>query len=90
MKDKALMYITGAADGSLRDDLSLLDRCAVFHYGKVLVYDSALEVLGTVNASMFSQMFETVVGGRTRDCICTLKEIVIQGWELGQFITDFI
>ena len=34
--------------------------------------------------------FNAVVEGRTRDCICSLEEIVIQGRELGQFVTDFI
>lgn len=90
VEDKALMYIAKAADGSLRDGLSLLDQCVAFHYGKVLTYDNALEVLGAVDAGVFSQMFGAVVDGRTKDCICALEEIVIQGRELGQFVTDFI
>ena len=90
VEDRALMYIAKAADGSLRDGLSLLDQCVAFHFGKVLTYDNALEVLGAVDSSVFSQMFGAVVEGRTRDCICTLEEIVIQGRELGQFVNDFI
>ena len=35
-------------------------------------------------------MFNAVREGRTRDCICSLEEILIQGRELGQFVTDFI
>ena len=88
--DKALLYVAKAADGSLRDALSLLDQCVAFHYGRVLTYDNALEVLGAVDSSVFSQMFGAIVEGRTRDCICSLEEIVIQGRELGQFVTDFI
>ena len=61
-----------------------------FHYGKVLTYDNALEVLGAVDSGVFSQMFGAIVEGRTKDCICSLEEIVIQGRELGQFVTDFI
>lgn len=90
VEDKALTYIAKAADGSLRDGLSLLDQCVAFHFGKVLTYDNALEVLGAVDASVFSQMYGAVVEGRTKDCICALEEIVIQGRELGQFVTDFI
>ena len=90
VEDKALLYVAKAADGSLRDALSLLDQCVAFHYGKVLTYDNALEVLGAVDSSVFSQMFGAIVEGRTRDCICSLEEIVIQGRELGQFVTDFI
>lgn len=89
-EDKALLYIAKAADGSLRDGLSLLDQCVAFHYGKLLTYENALEVLGAVDSSVFSRMFNAVADGRTRDCITELEEIVIQGRELGQFVTDFI
>jgi len=90
VEDKALLYVAKAADGSLRDALSLLDQCVAFHYGKVLTYDNALEVLGAVDSSVFSRMFGAIAEGRTKDCICSLEEIVIQGRELGQFVTDFI
>lgn len=90
VEDKALMYVAKAADGSLRDGLSLLDQCVAFHYGKLLTYENVLEVLGAVDSSVFSRMFGAVAEGRTRDCILSLEEIVIQGRELGQFVTDFI
>ena len=67
VEDKALMYVAKAADGSLRDALSLLDQCVAFHYGRVLTYDNALEVLGAVDSSVFSRMFNAVADGRTRD-----------------------
>jgi len=89
-EDKALMYIAKAADGSLRDALSLLDQCVAFHYGKLLTYENVLDVLGAVDSGVFSSMFNAVIEGRTKDCITQLEEIVIQGRELGQFVTDFI
>lgn len=89
-EDKALMYIAKAADGSLRDALSLLDQCVAFHYGKLLTYENVLDVLGAVDSGVFSSMFNAVIQGRTKDCITQLEEIVIQGRELGQFVTDFI
>ncbi len=89
-EDKALMYIAKAADGSLRDALSLLDQCVAFHYGKLLTYENVLDVLGAVDSGVFSGMFNAVIQGRTKDCITQLEEIVIQGRELGQFVTDFI
>lgn len=90
VEDKALMYVAKAADGSLRDALSLLDQCVAFHFGKLLTYDNVLEVLGAVDSGVFSQLFNAVVQGRTRDCIVKLEDIVIQGRELTQFVTDFI
>lgn len=89
-EDKALLYIAKAADGSMRDALSLLDQCVAFHYGKTLTYDNALDVLGAVDTAVFSKLFRAVCQGKTRDCIEELEELVIQGRELGQFVTDFI
>lgn len=89
-QDRALAYIAKAADGSMRDALSLLDQCVAFHYGKELTYDNVLEVLGAVDASVFSELLRAVIGGQTTQCIQKLEEMVIQGRELGQFVTDFI
>ncbi|MCI8889458.1 MAG: DNA polymerase III subunit gamma/tau [Hungatella sp.] len=90
VEEKALAYIAKAADGSMRDALSLLDQCAAFHFGERLTYDHVLDILGAVDTAIFSRMFRAVLEGRTTDCICQLEELVIQGRELGQFVTDFI
>lgn len=90
VEEKAIRYVAKAADGSMRDALSLLDQCAAFHFGESLTYDNVLEVLGAVDNSVFSQLFRAAVEGRTKDCISAIEEIVIQGRELSQFVTDFI
>ena len=54
VEDKALAYIAKAADGAMRDALSLLDQCVAFHYGEVLTYDNVLDVLGAVDITVFS------------------------------------
>lgn len=90
VEDRALTYLAKAADGSMRDALSLLDQCVAFHYGEGLTYDHVLEVLGAVDTTIFSQLFRAVVEGRTTDCIYKLEELVIQGRELGQFVNDYI
>lgn len=90
VEDRALIYIAKAADGSMRDALSLLDQCVAFHYGECLTYDQVLDVLGAVDTSVFSQMLRAVLEEKTTECIHKLEEIVIQGRELGQFVTDFI
>lgn len=90
VEDKALTYIAKAADGSMRDALSLLDQCVAFHFGERLTYDHVLDILGAVDTSIFSQMFRAVTEERTTQCIYQLEELVLQGRELGQFVTDFI
>lgn len=90
VEEKALAYIAKAADGSMRDALSLLDQCVAFHFGERLTYDHVLDILGAVDTGIFSSLFKAVNRQRTTDCIRQLEELIIQGRELGQFVTDFI
>lgn len=90
IEDKAVTYLSKAADGAFRDALSLLDQCVAFHFGETLTYDNVLDILGAVDQTIFSRMFRAVIGGQTKDCILLLEEMVMQGRELGQFINDFI
>lgn len=89
VEERALRYIAKTADGSMRDALSLLDQCIAFHFGEELTYDKALEVLGAVDTSVFGRLFELVLAENVTGCIELLEEIVIQGRELSQFVTDF-
>ena len=42
-EEKALRYIAKAADGSMRDALSLLDQCIAFYLNQKLTYDHVLD-----------------------------------------------
>lgn len=89
VQDKALRYIAKVADGSMRDALSLLDQCIAFHLGNELTYDMALDVLGAVDTSVFSRLLRHVLERDVAGCIGLMEEIVMQGRELAQFVTDF-
>lgn len=86
---KALRYIAKTADGSLRDALSLLDQCIAFHFGKELTYDMVLDVLGAVDNEVFSRLLRYMLEQDVLSCISLLEEIVIQGRELTQFVSDY-
>lgn len=91
VEKKAIHYIASAADGSMRDGLSLLDQCSAFNYGQdVLTYDRTLEILGAVDTSVFSKMYNCIHESRPSDALAVLEEILMQGRELVQFVTDFI
>ncbi len=90
VEDKAVHYIARAADGSMRDALSLLDQCVAFYLGERLTYDNVLEVLGAVDTSVFSRLLRAVDSGAFVEAVRLLEEVVIQGRELSQFVTDFI
>ena len=90
-EDKALRYIASAADGSMRDGLSILDQCNAFNYGQgTLTYDKVLEILGAVDTRVFSELYEDIAGGKAADALGILDRILAQGRELVQFVTDFL
>ncbi len=89
VEDKAIRYVAKAADGSMRDALSLLDQCIAFYLGKDLKYDNVLEVLGAVDVEVFSKMLRSVLASDTGACIRQLEELVMQGRDLNQFVLDF-
>lgn len=88
-EDKALRYIATAADGSLRDGISLLDQCIAFYLGQELTYDRVLEVLGTVDVSVFGRLMKCIRTSDVSGCLKLLEYIVIRGRELTQFTVDF-
>lgn len=89
VEEKALRYVAKTADGSMRDALSLLDQCIAFHFGQELTYDKALDVLGAVDTEVFGRLFGHILKREVTGCIELLQEIVMQGRELTQFVTDF-
>lgn len=88
-EEKALRYVAKAGDGSMRDALSLLDQCIAFYLGKELTYDRVLEVLGTVDAEVFSRLLRRVLAQDVTGCIHILEDLLTEGKELGQFVADF-
>lgn len=88
-EEKALRYVAKAADGSLRDALSLLDQCIAFYLGQTLTYDNVLDVLGTVDIEVFARLLRYIRNGAVTESILLLDELIIHGRELTQFTVDF-
>lgn len=88
VEEKALRYIAKTADGSMRDALSLLDQCIAFHFGEELTYDKVLDVLGAVDTEVFARLLDFIRARDVTGCITLLEEVVMQGRELTQFVTD--
>jgi DNA polymerase-3 subunit gamma/tau len=89
VEDKALRYIARLADGAMRDALSLLDQCIAYHLGAALTYDKVLDVLGAVDTAVFSRLLRHVLARDVAGCMELVEEIVMQGRELVQFVTEY-
>ena len=86
--EDAVRYIAKAADGSMRDGLSLLDQCLAFNYGKKLTYEMVLDVLGAVDSEVYSNICRGIMAGDVATVISLLENAVMEGRELTQFVTD--
>ena len=89
-EEKALRYIARAADGSMRDALSLLDQCISFYLNQTLTYENVLEVLGTVDTAVFSQLLRQILAKDTVSVLSLIDQIDAEGRELSQFLADFL
>ena len=88
-EEKAVRYIAKAADGAMRDALSLLDQCMAFYMGEKLTYDHVLEVLGAVDTERFSGIFRAVTASQITAVMQQIEELVAEGRDLSQFVGDF-
>ena len=77
-EDKALRYIAKAADGSMRDALSLLDQCIAFYLGQKVTYEHVLEVLGAVDTDVFSRLLRKVINTDVPGVLDVVEELVMQ------------
>lgn len=90
VEDQAIRYIAKAADGSMRDALSLLDQCIAFYLGQELTYDKVLDVLGAVDIEIYQKLLQMILGQDIIDVMNCIEDIIWQGKDLSQFITDFM
>jgi DNA polymerase-3 subunit gamma/tau len=86
---KAIDYIAKAADGSMRDALSILDQCIAFNLGKELTYENVLDTIGAVDIDIFAKLLEKIIELDIVGAIDIIDEIVWQGRELSRFVSEF-
>ena len=79
-----LRIIARAADGGMRDALSLLDQCLSFCGGKVTAKDVQM-VLGIMDEDFLFDMAETLLTGDARGALLSLDQVVRQGRDMSVF-----
>lgn len=89
-EDKALSYIARVGDGSMRDSISLLDKCIAFSLGEKLTYDNVLLTLGVVDTEVFSRVFRAQLASDASSALSELERAVDEGKDISQFISDYI
>ncbi|MBD1383482.1 DNA polymerase III subunit gamma/tau [Metabacillus arenae] len=88
-EEEALNVIARAADGGMRDALSLLDQAISFSDDKVYLED-ALLITGSVSQSFVGKLVEHIHNKNVADALKTLDALMNQGKDPAKFIEDLI
>ena len=88
-EDGALRLIAGAADGSMRDALSLLDQALAFGGGAVAELEVA-GMLGTLGADQVSTLVEALAAGDGARLIGHARELAGFAPDFGQVLGEML
>ncbi|AVK61914.1 DNA polymerase III subunit gamma/tau [Lactobacillus sp. CBA3605] len=87
--EKALRVIAQAAEGGMRDALSILDQVISFGDNTVTL-DDALMVTGSVTKTLIADYVEAVTSQQTKPALETMRQILQAGKDANRFIEDLI
>lgn len=85
----ALRYIARLGEGSMRDALSLLERCVSFYFNQELTYDRVIDILGTTDVETFAVLLRYISSGDVSGCMSVIDSLVNAGRDLSRFVVDF-
>jgi len=83
----ALSAVTQAAEGSMRDALSLLDQ-VIASCGKQLEETRVRQVLGVVPAQLLDNVLEAIHAADARRVLELLSQLATEGYELTHFCAE--
>lgn len=88
-EDAALSLIAELGDGSMRDSLSVLDKC-VGAIDKHLSFDTVVSVTGIADTEALFDLARSVAESNTKEALLKISDIIEKGKELGLFAERFI
>ena len=86
-EDEALAVIARAAEGSVRDGLSLLDQALAMSAGKVRL-ERVRDMLGLADRGRIFDLLERLLSGATAEALETFAALHRDGAEPGQILAD--
>lgn len=78
----AVRYIASAAEGSVRDALSIADMCLSFSQEK-LTYEQTLNALGGVDKSKIRTLFSAITRSDIGGCFAAIDDLATSGKSIG-------
>ena len=90
VEDEAMALVARAADGSVRDGLSLLDQAIALGDGKSVSVDEVRGMLGLADRQLIFDLMEAVVNAKPDDALATYGTLHNAGAEAVTVIQDLL
>jgi len=87
--DQAIKVIAKAAEGGMRDALSILDQALSFGDNEITL-DNALLVTGSVTHELLATYVQQIIAGDTKAGLATLQSVLEAGKDAERFTEDLI
>ena len=88
-EEDALLLIAKAAEGGMRDALSILDQALSFREDEILTEDIQL-ITGSVTQDLLEEYFEALSTKDTKTALDLLQSLLSEGKDAGRFVEDVI
>lgn len=85
VEDDALVLISRAAGGGMRDGLSVLDQTLAFGEG-VVTAQRVRDALGMIGDEMYVELLDLIAGRRSEQVFPYVERLVDAGADLGEFV----
>lgn len=86
---EGLKAIAHAAQGGMRDALSIADQCIGF-CGNNITYQQVIDVLGSMDTEFLFEMAQSMLEGNSSKCMHLLDEVLQKGRDLTVFSNDLL
>ncbi|MGR5177041.1 DNA polymerase III subunit gamma/tau [Vibrio mediterranei] len=86
-ENRALALLAHAADGSMRDALSLTDQAIALGNGQVTT-DVVSQMLGTLDTAQAIQMLESVASGDAQQVMARLEQLALNGVDWDTLLSE--
>ncbi len=82
--DEAVEYVATLGDGSMRDSLSIMDRCLSFKTDN-LTYEDVVEIVGTLDNKMLYSIADSIADESISTVVEIFEKAVLEGKNLDGF-----
>ena len=90
IEENALHFIAEKADGSMRESISILDRCNAFLTNETATLDKVKYILGIADDNVFSELTKALIKEDVQEALSLLDISIKNGKEITVFVNDYI